>query len=122
MPVISVRVTEDGFHVPYDLAQELGLRPGEEARLEVRRAPDALAIRNAALRYVWRRLGDAVGVEEPYWDGEFWNVPLVVRGHAGSPGRLLLTEQGEISAERSTTKAEILEALDAARPHSTAAG
>ena len=97
MPVVNVRVTEEGFHVPSELARQLGLRPGEEAPVEIRRAPDRDAVRQLALRYAWRRLGDAVGVEEPQWSGDGWIVSLKVRGHSGSVGRLLLTPEGRCS-------------------------
>ena len=114
MPVICVRVTEDGFEVPSQLARELGLRPGEEARVEIRRAPDAETVRSAALRYAWRRLGDAVGVEEPEWNGEVWNVPLKVRGRVGVAGMLTLSPDGQVIPERSTRKGDLLEKIHAA--------
>jgi hypothetical protein len=121
MPVISVQVTPDGFHVPRELACQLGLRPGDEARLEIRRALDAGDVRRLALAYAWRRLGDAVGVEEPEWDGETWGVALKVRGRPDLSGRLFLTPEGDVLTDRSTTRAELLEMADVERSREPAA-
>src|SRR6266542_3998201 len=113
MPVVNVQVTEDGLQVPSELVEQLGLQPGQEARLEIRHAPGAEEIHNCALRYAWRRLGDAVGVNEPEWDGGFWRVELKVRGRTGTFGFLTLTPEGAVVTERSTSKEELLERLHA---------
>lgn len=116
MPVIEIEVSEGGFHVPEDAVRQLGLQPGERARIEIRRAPDGPAISNIALRYACRKLGDAVGVGEAIWDREHWTVPLKVRGRDGWLGHLIVTEAGEIDIARSTTREELQEAADAASP------
>ena len=121
MTVISVRVTESGFHVPQETAAQLGLAPGEEARLEIRRVLDRDAIRNKALHYAWRRLGDAVGVEVPEWDGEVWTVALEVPNCVGPLGTLVVSPDGEVLVDRSTTKAELLERAHAACANPSAA-
>ena len=122
MAVVRVRVTEDGFQVPSELARQLGLEPGEEVTVQVRRAPDAEAVRNAALHYAWRRLGDAVGVEEPAWDGEVWTVPLKIRHQTGTFGQLVLSADGDVLVDRSTRKQDLIEALDARRSSPQAGG
>jgi hypothetical protein len=120
--VISVRVTESGFHVPQETAAELGLSPGEEARLEIRRVLDRDTIRNRALHYAWRRLGDAVGVEVPEWDGETWTVRLKVRGCSGDLGALVVSPDGEVLVNRSISKEALLERVNVARARSSAVG
>jgi hypothetical protein len=95
------------------MVTQLGLKPGEEVRLEIRPAPDALAVRHAAIRHAWRRLGDAVGTGEPAWNGEVWTVPLWVKGHQGVFGQLVFSPEGEVLPDRSTTKEQLLEVLPA---------
>lgn len=82
---------------------------------------DGDAIRDRALHHAWRRLGDAVGVKEPYWDGEYWVVPLKVRGREGTFGQLVLSAGGEVQIDGSTSKQELLEKLDAERAGAPAA-
>jgi hypothetical protein len=122
MPVISVRVTQDGFQVSPEMASQLGLSPGEEARLEIRKIIDADAARDRALHFAWRSLGDALGVGEPAWTGEFWVVPLKLRSTPESVGQVAVSPDGEILTEQSTSRGEVLERVDAARPHPAATG
>lgn len=116
MPVVSVEVTKDALCLPPGVVEQLGLRPGERARLEIRHVPDAEAIRMAALRYACRRLGDAVGVEEPERDGEWWIVGLKVQGRKGTFGQLVLTDLGDVLLDRSTSRDELLCKLNAESP------
>jgi len=121
MAVVTVEVAEDGLRLSSDTIRELGLQPGQKARVEIRYLPDAQAIRHAAMRYAWRKLGDAVGIAEPVWDGEVWKAGLWVRGREGVFGELCLTEAGEVVIERSTSKQQLHEALHAASAHSPSA-
>lgn len=121
MPVISITVTEDGFHVPGALARQLGLEPGQQARVAIRKAPDAADVQDRAKAYCWRFLGDAIGAGEPVWNGEFWTVPLLVRDRGTAIGRLLFTGEGDVVPERSSTKEQLLETLGAARSDPAAA-
>lgn len=113
MPIILVSVTDNGFHVSDELARQLGLEAGQTARIEIRKAPDSEAIRHAAMRHCWRRLGDAVGAGEPSWENGVWSVPLKVRGRTGTFGQLVLSEDGQIIPERSTSKQELRSRVDA---------
>ncbi len=88
MAVVKVAVTEAGVQLPEEAPRELGLRPGEEVRLEIRRLPDVRAIQSAAKYCAWRKLGDAVGVGDPVWDGAAWAAPLRVRERDGVFGYL----------------------------------
>jgi hypothetical protein len=75
--------------------------------------PDAEVVRRAGMSYCWRKLGDALGVDLPIWDGEVWNADLLLREHVGVVGRLVFSRDGKVIVERSSTKQEILEGLDA---------
>lgn len=121
MAVVSVRMTENGLQLPEEAVRELGLKPGDEANLEIRMLPDAQAIRHKAMYHCWRSLGDAVGAEPPIWDGDVWTVSLKVKGRSGTYGELTLTAQGDVIPERSSTKQDVLEALDATRTETQAA-
>ena len=114
MALIMVRVTEGGLEISEAALQELGLRPGTEAQVEIRHIPGATEIRHAAMRYCWRKLGDAVGAELPTWDGETWSVLLKVKGHRGIFGRLVFSREGEVLVERSSTRQDLLDAVHAA--------
>jgi len=112
MAVVSVQVTEHGFRLSEESVRELGLQPGEEVRLDIRRVADAQTVETSALRYIWRKLGDAVGVAPPVWNGNGWTVPLWVKGRQGTFGELVLSPAGEVLAERSTSKQQLLAALE----------
>jgi hypothetical protein len=121
MAVLSVRVTEEGVSVPEGVLRDLGLEPGDNALVEVRKAPDAATIAALAKHYAWRSLGDALGIGEPQWDGEVWRAPVFARGVDEAIGHLTLSAEGQVLAERSSDKKELLESFDAARARSTAA-
>jgi hypothetical protein len=82
---------------------------------------DAEAVRRAGMSYCWRKLGDALGVDLPVWDGDVWNADLLLRDHAGVVGHLIFSRDGQVIVERSSTKQEILEGLDAQRAENKAA-
>jgi hypothetical protein len=60
MPVLSVRVTEEGVSVPEGLVRDPGLEPGGKALVEVRKAPEAATIAALAKHCARRSLGDAL--------------------------------------------------------------
>jgi hypothetical protein len=48
--VLEVLVTEDGLRLPEHVLTQLDLRPGDRARLEIHRLPDAQTVRNIGKR------------------------------------------------------------------------
>ena len=83
--------------------------------------PDAEAVRRAGKSYCWRKLGDALGVELPVWQGDVWKADLLLRDHEGVVGHLIFSPEGQVIVERSSSKQEILEGLDAPRAEAAAA-
>jgi hypothetical protein len=82
---------------------------------------EAEAVRRSGKSYCWRKLGDALGVDLPVWNGDVWIADLLLRDHDGSVGRLVFSRDGEVIVERSSSKAEILEGLDAPRAEAATA-
>lgn len=114
MPIVSAKVTADGLTLVGDAITELGLGIGEDVRLEIRHAPDEQAIRRAAMRYAWRRLGDAVGIGEPRWVGDAWAAAVYVPGCSDPIGELVVSPDATVDEDASTSKEELLRSLHAA--------
>lgn len=115
MSVLTLPVTE-GIVIPSSTAELLGCPPGGWVEIEVRPLPSPEELRNKALHYAARRLGDAVFPGEPIWTGDGWRLPLRVRHHEGTFGQILLSREGEVVEERTTSRKELVEALDAEGP------
>ena len=113
MASVTVPVTEAGIVLPRSTTQLLGCRVGDWARVEVKTLPSAYELKGKALYHILHHLGDAVCVGDPVWVDEGWRLDLGVKGRKGVYGQLLLAPDGEVIEERSTSRAELLETLDA---------
>lgn len=116
MPTLTLPVTEHGVCIPSATAELLGCPRGGWVEVEVRALPSPEELRNKALRYAARRLGEAVFTDAPVWTGDGWRLPLRVRHHAATFGQVFISRDGEIDESRTTSRAELLEALDAQSP------
>ena len=121
MAKVAVTVEEDGIRIPLDAIQHMGLRPGDATCLNVSIASEAEAIQRAGMVYCWHRLGDALGVSLPVKQGEVWISELRLRSLPEPVGRLIYSRDGAVLPERSSSKQEIHEAIDAARAKAAAA-
>jgi hypothetical protein len=121
MAKIAVKVEEDGIRIPLDAIQHLGLKPGDATCLNLSIASEAEAIQRAGMYYCWRKLGDALGVSLPIKQGDVWISELRLRSLPEPVGRLIYSADGAVLPDRSSSKQEIHEAIDAARSKAAAA-
>jgi len=121
MAVMALRVTEDGIVIPSATIEHLGYRPGSWAAVEVHPLPSSEELQDRALYYILHHLGDAVYVGEPVREEDGWRLPLKVKGRRGTYGHLFLSLLGEVVESRSTSAAELEEALRAPRARHPAA-
>ena len=113
MPTVTVPVTDEGIRIPSVTVANLGYRVGDLTHVELRPVPDAEELQDKTLPYVFRHCGDAVHGEAPVWVGDGWRSDLKIRGQRGSFGRLFLSPEGHVEERRSSTRAEMPEAVDA---------
>ncbi len=78
-----------------------------EVEPEVRR----YAIFGFAAAWVGRHLGDATTIGTPTLGSYQWRVPLGVNGYRDDLGQIVLTLDGDVIAELTTTRSELLEAI-----------
>lgn len=60
----------------------------------------------------WRtgHFGDATTVGTPQLRGQLWYVPLGIRGYGENLGEIVLTQDGDVLAEKTTSRKQLLEA------------
>src|SRR5687768_506644 len=120
MSLVSVRVDQDGVRIPLADLADLGLTPGEVTQLRVSVESEAEAIRRNGMYYCWRKLGDALGVGLPVKRGDHWVSDLLMRDLPNPVGTLIYDLDGNVIAERSSSKQALSEAIDVARPSRSA--
>ncbi len=69
------------------------------------------AIFGFAAAWIGRHMGDATTLGTPKRDGEQWCVPIGVRGHGDDLGQIVLTLDGEVILEMTTTRSDLLEEI-----------
>jgi hypothetical protein len=120
MSTVAVKVEEDGIRIPLDTVRDLGLEPGDLACLQLSVKSEAEPIQRAGMYYCWRKLGDALGVTMPVRQGDVWVSKLRMRDLPEPVGHLTYSADGSVLPERSSSKQEIHEAIDAARAKTAA--
>jgi hypothetical protein len=70
------------------------------------------ALRGIANGWVSRNMGDATMVLPPERDGQYWIVPLTVRGHSHVKGQVVLDQDGNLIVDRCSTRQDILDQFD----------
>lgn len=113
MATITLPMTEEGIVIPRSAANLLGLRLGDWAEVELHPLPSSHELRRKAIIYALHHLGDAVCVDDPVWVDDGWQLSLRVKGRAGSYGSIILSPKGEVVRARSTSRMELLQALNA---------
>ena len=103
-------ISVDGLQIPLPLMQRYGLRPGAQVVLElgaegIRVLPalaDRSEIEGKALRYLLRKLGDAVTIEARQCEGA-WRVTVFAAGSLTPIGELIYGLAGDFLGEHSTS-------------------
>jgi hypothetical protein len=113
MATVTLPVTEQGIVIPRSTANLLGCRLGGWAEVEVRPLPASEDLKKKAVLYALHHLGDAVCVEDPVWVDEGWRLNLRIKGRSGTYGYIFFSPQGEVVRARSTSRMELLHALNA---------
>jgi hypothetical protein len=121
MSKLIVQSTPDGLSVPAETLERAGVEPGRFVELVP--LPGAQEIVYRALGECVRKLGDALGVGDPRWNAmtSEWEVDVYAPGERTALGRLIFNVRGELEADRSSTREELLAAHHAARAQDTAA-
>jgi hypothetical protein len=119
MPRLIVEAADDGLHVSRETLDAAGVTPGTLFELEA--LPTPKQIQTKALGYVCWKLGDAIRVGDPAWEGDAWRVPLISPYEPLQIGNLYLDGRGEVIAERAPTHEELVARIDAARASTAAA-
>jgi hypothetical protein len=117
-PILEAR--DDGIHVDAASLQSFGVTSGQ--RFEIVPLPDSTRITYFALKFVARKLGDAIGVEQPVWNGSEWKVRLIAPDEETDLGQLVLNAQGQVIEELSATYESVRATFNvASTPHKAAA-
>lgn len=80
-----------------------------------------MAVRANAARWALGKIGDAVILELPVFNGSHWIVGLGLQNYGSKLGQIALDESGSILPELTTTKHELLEKIHAKSVPSPAA-
>ena len=115
MSLVSVKVEQDEVRIPLADLSDLGLRPGQTAHLHISVESEAERIRRAGMYFCWRKLGDALGVGLPVRQGDHWVSNLLMRDLPEPVGTLIYDLDGNVIPERSSSKQQLIETIDAAR-------
>lgn len=113
MATVTLPVTEDGIVIPRSTAHLLGCRAGGWVEVDVRPLPSDDELRRKAISYALRHLGDAVCVGDPVWVDDGWQLDIRIKGRQGTYGRIFLSPRGEVVPARTTSRLELLQALNA---------
>ena len=68
------------------------------------------AMHGFAAEWVTGHLGDATTLGTPEQSGGYWHVPLGIRGYEGEFGEIILTQEGAVLQDRTTSRKQLLEA------------
>jgi hypothetical protein len=119
MPRLIVEAADDGLHVSREVLDAAGVTPGTLFQIEALPTPEQ--IQTKALGYVCWKLGDAIRVGDPVWEGDAWRVPLISPYEVLQIGDLYLDSHGEVITERAPGHEELVARIDAARTSTAAA-
>lgn len=64
-----------------------------------------------AAAWIGRHLGDATTIGAPVWDGQLWRIPVGIKGYGDNLGQITLDADGEVVAELTATRINLLEAI-----------
>jgi len=71
----------------------------------------AIFVRALAAAWAHDKIGDAVTVDQPAWDGAYWVVPIGLPRFDSPLGHVTLDEEGNVVPQESATKADFLRTI-----------
>jgi len=108
-PAIEQAIAQRLSVVPAsDIVQQVYV---QQVQVEVEKLLRTFALRYYAGLWVSKRMGDAVFLQAPEPQGDYWCVSLGVVNYQESVGQVILDSEGHIIEEQSTTRQQLLERL-----------
>ena len=104
MSKVILEITAEGLHLSRTVLAQWGWREGTEVIIEphdhnISIRPQRLtaeAISDIAGTYFFEKVGDAVAVEKPLWDGEKWRINVTLPHSSKELGKLSFTPDGQL--------------------------
>jgi hypothetical protein len=99
----TLPTTLEGLTVPREVLDDAGVKPGEQVEIEIDTLPGPKEILRLAGRHTVWRLGMAIQIGWPCWQGDRWVIELASPDGTEVIGHLVYTDLGELVEDQSDT-------------------